>query len=185
VLLLASTAAGAQQLDSARVGAGTRSARAAAPVVMQLPADSLKPPISPGRAFLSSLLLPGLGQASMDRPFGTALFATVEAGALVMLIKSRFDLDAARDGLGDSVVVRYAIDPTTGQPVPAEYAPGPYTEDLVRARKLHYEDWLFVLIFNHVIAGADAFVAAQLWDVPTVSASMTRDGAAITARLRW
>ena len=36
----------------------------------------------------------------------------------------------------------------------------------MRTRRLHYEDWLAVLVFNHLIAGADAYVAAQLWDLP-------------------
>lgn len=185
-LLCAGSVAGAQQQDSVRVGAGGRPAPAAPRAEALPPTDDPKPPISPRRAFLSSLILPGYGQASLDRPLGTALFATVEAGALVMLVKSSFDLKVAKQGLGDSVIVRYEVDSTTKQPVPAEFAPGPYTPELVRSRQLHREDWLFVLIFNHFIAGIDAFVAAQLWDVPAgVSARMTRDGAVVSARLRW
>ena len=41
-----------------------------------------------------------------------------------------------------------------------------YSAARVRARRTHYEDWIAVLIFNHLIAGADAYVAAQLWDLP-------------------
>ena len=36
----------------------------------------------------------------------------------------------------------------------------------VRSRRTQYEDWIAVLVFNHLFAGADAFVAAQLWDMP-------------------
>ena len=60
----------AQQLDSVRAGV-TRSSVIAAPdsVVRErtLPADTLRPPISPGRAFLLSFLVPGAGQAKLDR----------------------------------------------------------------------------------------------------------------------
>src|SRR5688572_9527137 len=56
----------------------------------------------------------------------------------------------------------------------------------VRARKQHVEDWVALLIFNHLFAAADAFVAAQLWDVPA-RVSVTRDGdrTRLTATVRW
>ena len=41
-----------------------------------------------------------------------------------------------------------------------------YTQDLVHARALHVEDWVAVILFNHLFSGADAFVAANLWDLP-------------------
>ena len=54
----------------------------------------------------------------------------------------------------------------------------------VRARRTHYEDWLAVLVFNHLIAGADAYVAAQLWDLPDkVAIRQTPFGPAIAATL--
>ena len=28
------------------------------------------------------------------------------------------------------------------------------------------EDWIALLVFNHLVSGADAFVAAHLWDLP-------------------
>ena len=36
----------------------------------------------------------------------------------------------------------------------------------VTARKQEVQDWLVLLVFNHLFAGAEAFVAAQLWDFP-------------------
>jgi hypothetical protein len=56
----------------------------------------------------------------------------------------------------------------------------------VRARKQHVEDWVALLIFNHLFAAADAFVAAQLWDVPArVSVQRDGDRTRLTATVRW
>lgn len=61
-----------------------------------------------------------------------------------------------------------------------------FTADLERARRLHVEDWLAVIAFNHLFAGADAFVSAQLWDVPVSMALVpSRMGAVATLSVRW
>jgi hypothetical protein len=57
----------------------------------------------------------------------------------------------------------------------------------VRARRQHLEDWISFLVFIHLFAGADAFVAAHLQDMP-VSASLAPGrggGLAVAARLAW
>ena len=76
---------------------------------------------------------------------------------------------------------------STGAAVVATKVPGRYTTDLLRARRLQREDWIAALFFNHVIAGAEAFVSAHLWDVPAaVSLSADgRGGATVVASLRW
>jgi hypothetical protein len=134
-----------------------------------------------------------LGQARLDRPVGVGLFGAVEVGAVLMLVKSLHDLRIAERYARDSLIAEYerdangnlVIDPVTGMPR-ATLVTGRFSEELVRARRLHAEDWIFVLIFNHVIAGADAFVAAHLWDVPgSVSARLTPSGAMLGASLRW
>jgi hypothetical protein len=131
-------------------------------------------PVKPGRAFFQSLLVPGLAQAKLDRPAGI-IFVATELLALTMYAKSTYDYRTARAFSRDSTPLRYTIDPTTGlpatdpesgAPVVAAWAASRYTEGLVRARRAHVEDWAALLIFNHLIAGADAFVAAQLWDLP-------------------
>ena len=56
----------------------------------------------------------------------------------------------------------------------------------MRARRVHYEDWLAAILFNHLFSGADAFVAAQLWDLPTqVSARPDAGGVTVAARLTF
>jgi hypothetical protein len=57
----------------------------------------------------------------------------------------------------------------------------------ISPRRAFVEDWITLLIVNHFIAGADAYVAAYLWDVPTdvtVSAA-PQGGMMIGARLAW
>lgn len=161
----------AQQVDSARVGAQPtdttkRQSRALAPIQ---PA-----PLSPGRAFLYSLLMPGLAQAKLDRPYVGAGFFTVEVVAISIASRTAADLRAARAFQGDSIPLTYAIDATTGQvklgpkglPEVATWQKNAYGAGLVKVRKLQYEDWVALVIFNHLISGADAFVASQLWDLP-------------------
>ena len=142
------------------------------------------PPLTPKRAFLYSALLPGFGQSRLDRGTSGALFASVELAAMVMVRRSGMDLREAR---------RYQIDT-----LPAEYRvagsavekngtfTNQFTRDLVRTRRLHVEDWLAVLAFNHLFAGADAFVSAQLWNVPVELYAIPRpSGAVFVATIRY
>ncbi|MFI5232645.1 MAG: hypothetical protein ACHQSE_09030 [Gemmatimonadales bacterium] len=132
------------------------------------------PPISARRAFLYSALVPGLGQTALDRKYTGATFFLIEAMSWALLRRSTADVRTAQAFLGDSVPKTYAIDPTTGlaqrdahgNPVVATWSPTTYTAGLLRARKLHVEDWVAVILFNHLFSGADAYVAANLWDLP-------------------
>ncbi len=193
-MLLANAPVSAQQRDSLRAGvAGT---------VGQPPRPTIDPtqlplaPLSPRRAFLTSLAFPGYAQARFDRPTATALFVAVEAASVLMLRKSLDDLRLAKRLGRDSLPASFDIDPATGRPrldekgapVVRSWLPPAYSEEMVRARRTHLEDWIAVLIFNHFIAGADAFVSAHLWDVPaavSIGAAPGGRGAKISASLRW
>lgn len=178
LLLGAAMPVRAQRMDNTRAGISPSQpsppTRIARPAVRPDTTD-LGPPISPRRAFLYSFLLPGAGQAKLDRAYAGGMFFLIEAAALTLLHRSAEDLRIARAFQGDSMPLRYQIDPVTGlatrdaggAPVVAEWSPPRYDADFVRTRKLHAEDWIAVLFFNHLFAGADAFVAAQLWDLPT------------------
>lgn len=130
-----------------------------------------RPPVSARRAFLYSLLVPGLGQARLDRPNGGALFAAIEMGAWLMAYKSRADLEYAKRASRATLAVAFRLDTVVRNDstfvtfVPTDTVLNRYTTRL-RARRVHYEDWVAVILFNHLFAGADAFVAAQLWDMP-------------------
>lgn len=156
--------------------------------------DSLRPPVSPGRAFLTSLLVPGLGQSRLGRPVPGAIYAGVEAMSIVMLLKAQNDLRIARATASRVIVNRYRVDALTGAPVldtngkfvPLDTVPNRIDTDRVQARRTQVEDWIAVLAFNHLFAGADAFVASLLWDLPArVGARHLPRGVGVGLSVRW
>jgi len=165
----------AQQVDSAKVGARRQPADTAR---KPLP----KPPLSPRRAFLYSLAIPGYSQAVLGRPTAGALFVLTEAIAIAMLRESTADLREAERFKTDSLVT-IGFDPGTGAPIPAVSG---YTQRLVDVRRSHVEDWIAFIIANHLFAGADGYVAAHLWDLPTqISVEPSHDGVVVAARIEW
>ncbi|HEY0776645.1 MAG TPA: hypothetical protein VGD56_01645, partial [Gemmatirosa sp.] len=66
--------------------------------------------MTPGNAFFSSLLVPGLGQSRLQRPTAGAVFVGLEFGIVAMLIKSNADLRSATAFRGDSVPSSYPLD---------------------------------------------------------------------------
>jgi hypothetical protein len=182
----------AQRTDSARAGITPPPQ----PGTQQASTDSVRrPPLSPRRAFLTSLVLPGYAQTVFGRHKAAMLFAVVEVGAIGMARKAAMALAEAKALARDSVVGSYQIDPNTGlvvldpvtgQPVPATYIASRFTDDRVKARRTHYEDWLAAIVFNHLISGADAYVAANLWDFQTnVNVAATPHSTTIIARVRF
>lgn len=149
--LLVATAPLAAQ-DSARVridtGAGTPEVRA---------------PLSPRRAFVYSLVLPGYGQSILGRGRTGTLLLAFESAALVMIRESAASLREARRNLADSVIVSY-VD-AAGEPA-VIWQRTPFSSALVRSRQEQLEDWIAVLAGNHLFSAIDAYVAAHLWDVP-------------------
>lgn len=94
------------------------------------------------------------------------MFAAAEVTSIVMLAKSLADLKAAKAFRADSIPTVQPVD-ALGQPVaPTAQTAAPFTNDLVRTRRLHLEDWIAALIFNHLISGVEAFVSANLYDLP-------------------
>lgn len=168
--------------DTATSSRGPRRQRAGA-----APREGLRPPISPRRAFFSSALLPGLGQSRLGRPTAGAVFAGVELASLAMLAKTLGDLRAAKAVRADSVPTAFPVD-SLGRPVPpTARTVAPFTNDLVRARRLHLEDWIAAVLFNHLISGAEAFVSANLYDLPAqISARPNpRGGAVVAVSVAW
>ncbi|MEO6446058.1 MAG: hypothetical protein ABIZ91_14965 [Gemmatimonadaceae bacterium] len=191
----------AQRADSATAGVRPTadSTGRAAVRLTQAPRDSLAAPVSPGKAFLLSLALPGLGQSKLNRPTAGAVYFVAEAVWLAMLAKAANDLRVAKAFAGDVVVNSYAVDAATGRPLivngkyvvkdtlRSRYAEPPSSatdaaqqRSRVKARRLHFEDWIAMLAFNHLFSAADAFVSSQLWDLPTqVEVRATPHGAGV------
>lgn len=162
-------ASGAQVADSARIGiaplrdsaqavaAPQRASTADAVVVMDHRDSVLMrgPPIRPKTALLRSLLIPGWGQASLDRGTAGATYFALEAGSIAMLIFAKNELAVAKRAARDSTF--------KGDSVPV--GPPPDLGARVRVRRLQVEDWAALIFFTHLFSAADAFVSAHLWDV--------------------
>jgi hypothetical protein len=169
------TSAQAQRVDSARVTPKL-------PVIDTM-ASNIKPPLSPRRAFLYSLMIPGLAQSRLNRPVAGAIFVFTESMAIAMLRQSSAELQEARTFRTDSLVP-IGNDPLTGTPVTHRSA---FNDGLVAIRKGHVEDWIAFLVGNHLFAAADAYVAAHLWDLPAqIKVSQTPNGSSVVAaRISW
>lgn len=120
------------------------------PDTVEVPQFRFEPPVSPLGAMWRSLLLPGWGQSILDRKATGAVFLFWEGITLTMTVKSVQQL-------------RYQ------ERIGAE---------TVEDKRQEVQDWAVLLAFNHLMAGAEAFVAAQLWDFPgELGARALPDGA--------
>ena len=126
--------------------------------------DSIpKAPLGPRRAFFYSFLVPGYSQTVLGRNKAAAAFLLAEAISIAMIRESAADVHEARRIVNDSVVVSY-VDAQGAASVTK--ANPRFTDTEVHTRLSHVEDWIALLVANHLFAGADAFVSANLWDVP-------------------
>jgi hypothetical protein len=168
--IVCSQSANAQQRDSARAGVGQQKTST---TLQPQPDTASRPPMTPRRAFLTSLVLPGYAQTVFGRDKAAMIFTVIEIGSLGMARKAAQDLAEAKGLAHDSVVATYKTDPSTGiaiidsktgLPIPDTWIASRFTPDRIKARRTHYEDWIAAIIFNHLFSGADAYVAANLWD---------------------
>jgi len=167
--------ASAQRVDSASVAARI-------PKVDTVTQSAPQPPLSPRRAFVYSLLAPGYAQSRLGRPTAGAIFVLTESIAIAMLRESAADLHQARLFRRDTLEY-IGNDPLTGLPIMHRNS---YNDELISIRRGHVEDWIAFLIANHLFAGADAYVAAHLWDLPSqINISQTQAGTVVAARIRW
>lgn len=179
LLSAALLAGGAREMRAQRVDSSRVASRARVDTVIRV---APLPPISPRRAFLYSLLVPGYGQSRLGRPIAGGIFAFTESIAIAMLRESRSELREARLFRQDSLVY-LGNDPTTGAAVLQRSS---YNDELINIRRGHVEDWVAFLLANHLFAGADAYVGAHLWDLPSqVAVEPTPYGPALVARIRW
>ena len=122
------------------LGAGSAVAQrvvATAPDTVVVPADTVVR-MRPISAAWRSLLIPGWGQAATGRTITGALFVAWEGTTLYMMWKARSETKYFEES-----------------GVPGE-----------GGKRQEEEDWLVLLVFNHLFAAAEAFVAAHLQDFP-------------------
>ena len=106
--------------------------------------------ITPGGAFLRSVVLPGWGQSAIGANARGGIYFAAEAGSLWMVYKSSRKLSEAEE------MQDYLRE--TGQLEPDRLLP------LVRDRRAQREDWITLSVFILLFSGADAFVATHLAD---------------------
>jgi len=182
LLLLVTSVASAQRPDSTRVRRRPIPKPKADSVVV--PADTVKPPISPPRAFLYSAILPGSGQAILGRQKAAAIMLLIEGMAIAMIRQSAASVGEARRMSGDSLVVVSYVN-SSGDSATAT-VPRRFDAAYVHTRQSQVEDWAAFLIANHLFSGADAFVAANLWELPAqLQVRVTPQGASVGAKLTW
>jgi hypothetical protein len=101
--------------------------------------DSVRPvpPVTPGGAFLRSFLIPGWGQARLGRNVTGGIFLLWEGVCEAMVWKTVWQLNYAQER-------------------------GKFVASHTQER----EDWIVLLVFNHLLAGAEAYVSANLYDFP-------------------
>ncbi len=103
--------------------------------------DSLGRPVSkPAAALWRSLLIPGWGQVRLGRKLTAGFFVLTEGVTLGLALKANSELRYLRRTGADSVAIN----------------------DKSQAR----EDWLVLLAVNHLLAGLEAFISANLSDFP-------------------
>ncbi|MCU0625288.1 MAG: hypothetical protein MUF21_02205 [Gemmatimonadaceae bacterium] len=167
--------AGAVRRDTGAARDGRRAQAVTAPRDPRL-----DPPIAPSRAFFRSFAVPGWGQARLGRRRSALVWGLVEAGTIAWGLKARRDLNTVLRQRNDSILVDTTTTPDRYERV---IPPG-----LINARRLHFEDAVAVLVANHLLSGADAFVAAHLWDLPvrvSIRALPERRGATLAASMAW
>jgi len=97
-----------------------------------------RPPLSPMGGFWRSLLLPGWGQARLNRKLTGALFVAWEGVTLGMTLKVSHELSHLENT----------------------------SSSRAGAKRKERQDWLVLLAFNHLFSAIEAYVSTHLWDFP-------------------
>lgn len=102
--------------------------------------DSLfpEPPLSPGGAFIRSLVIPGWAQAELGAEARGAFYFFAEAFSLFMVARTQIRLSHAERSL-------------------------PEDDPLVQGRRQQREDWIAMAVFWSVFAAADGWVSVHLY----------------------
>jgi hypothetical protein len=131
------------------------------PPVRAAPADTNQLKITgvrPMSAFFRSLLVPGWGQARLDRKLTAGLFVMFEGISVGMTMKTLRELHYLERTAADTA--------------------------LLRSKRTQRQDWLFLWGFNHLFSGLEAFVASELHSFPTdVHLRAIPQGVAVEARV--
>jgi hypothetical protein len=144
-----------RRADTAFVRVDTAAAQAPGPRVradtQRTRGDSVRPvpPVTPAGAFLRSLAIPGWGQARLGRNVTGGMFLLFEGIAGAMVWKAQWQLEWART-----------------------------RDKFVASHRQEREDWIVLLVFNHLLAATEAYVSALLYDFPAALKAQRLPGGA-------
>lgn len=143
---------------------------AAAPLAAQGPrteSDSIpalpKPVLTPGGAFLRSAILPGWGQLAQGERVTAVLFGLFEAVTVSQTVRAYSQVSSARDSLARLPRPSQVSAAARSQALTDSVA----QDSVVRSATRSREDWLVLLVFNHLLSGLESFIAAHLGDFPS------------------
>jgi hypothetical protein len=129
--------------------------------------------VSPGRAFLRAILVPGWGHASIGAHTRGGFYFLTETASAWMVVRTRTRLNAAKDvrdfrldEVQSALLARGVTDPVAIATAQQADESVIAANSLVEARSQQFEDWLVLGIFFVFLSGADAFVTAHLRDFP-------------------
>lgn len=132
-----------------------------------------EPAVSPGRAFLRSLVVPGWGHAAVGSYTRGGSYFLLQGATIWMLYKSAEKRASARRerdlhySLAESRARAAGIqDPDTIRMMAEGDERVEDFEELVETRGEQVEDWAALGIFLMLMGAADAFVSAHLQDFP-------------------
>ena len=103
-----------------------------------LPSDTLPKGVRPMGAFWRSFLIPGWGQAVTGRHATGAVFVAWEGVTAMMTLKAQQEANYIKSIHGSNLELK----------------------------EQEVQDWLVLWVFNHLLAGAEAYVSAHLRDFP-------------------
>ena len=115
-----------------------RAQGAAAPAPVRVVGDSVARRPAPLNYFFRSFVIPGWGQASLNRKLTGALFIAFEGVAVSMALKANAEL--------------HYLDRTDSA--------------TAASRRSERQDWIVLIVFNHLFSALEAYVSAHLFDFP-------------------
>jgi hypothetical protein len=142
--------------------------------VQESPVELVPPPaVSPGGAFLRSVLVPGWGQAANGAYNRAGFYLVAQSGTVWMISQIRHRLgyargvqDLRREDAEASLRAQGVTNPDSLRFLVEEDEAVQDAQSLIDARQQQFEDWLALGIFMVLLSGVDAFVTAHLSGFP-------------------
>jgi hypothetical protein len=161
-------------------------------------ADTIPKGITPGKAFMRSLLIPGWGQFSVGARTRGFVFIGLQSASWFMLVKTLNKLSDAHDVAdervafaSDSLHRQMSTDTALARKLASADSFNARVEafdtvkairSLINSREEQRQDWITYVLFTTLASGVDAFVAAHLADFPTTITTTAKPNGAVQVK---